>query len=198
MTDTEIKITPIRLATIELRIRGTAPLIQHAWSKKGRDMLRMSAAERRKIPKTERNPEEEAKAATYFTSDGTYAIPAMGVKSAMIAVAHKDLGFPKTVIRKAVRFHTSEEIPMEASDPLIREDIVRVGNQQADIRYRPEFRDWAAVIRISYDTEALNPQDLVNLVDRAGFAVGLGEWRPERDGEFGTFEVDREFGVKQV
>ena len=34
-------------------------------------------------------------------------------------------------------------------DPIMREDMVRVGMGTADIRYRAEFRDWSALLRIS-------------------------------------------------
>jgi hypothetical protein len=29
----------------------------------------------------------------------------------------------------------------------------------------------------------------MNLLNTAGFAVGVGEWRPEKDGQYGMFRV---------
>ncbi len=37
---------------------------------------------------------------------------------------------------------------------------------------------------------------MIDLVDRAG-NVGLGEWRPERDGTFGTFYVSRHISDRE-
>ena len=183
-------IQAINLRRATVQIRGTAPLIQHAWNEKSKEMLRMTAAERRKVPKVGRNPEAEGLAATYWCEDGGYGIPAMAVKSAMIEAAHKDTGLARTTVRKALRFRTAGVLPMECCEPTLREDIVRVGINQTDIRYRPEFAEWGAKISFDYDADLLTIGDVVNLTNRAGFSVGIGEWRPEKNGENGTFEVD--------
>ena len=189
-------IQPVVMRTASLWIKGTTPLIQHAWSKKALEMIRMTAAERRKVPKTGRDPISEGKNAAYVDEDGNFGIPAMAVKCAMIEVAHKDIGLPKTLVRKALRFQSCGVIPMECDHPIIREDIVRVGNGATDLRYRPEFRKWSANIKFNYDADLLSIQDVLNLVDRAGFSVGIGEWRPEKNGEYGTFEVDRSLPIQ--
>ena len=185
-----VLIQAVNLRRATIHIKGTAPLIQHSWSEKSKDMLRMTAAERRKVPKKARNPEAEFLAATCWCADGSYGIPAMAVKSAMIEVAHKDAGLPKTTVRKALRFRVAGVIPMECSEPKMREDIVRIGNNQSDIRYRPEFEEWGAEISFDYDADLLTIQDVINLTNRAGFSVGIGEWRPEKNGEHGTFDED--------
>ena len=30
---------------------------------------------------------------------------------------------------------------------------------------------------------------IINLINMGGFSNGVGEWRPEKDGQFGTFHV---------
>lgn len=190
-TEAPLLITPVNLTKLSFWVTGTSPLITHNWSEKSLRMLRMTAAERRKVPKTGRDPKKEAMSAAYYTENGNYGIPAMAVKSAMIEVAHKDTGLAKTVVRKALRFRKAGVIEMECNEPRIREDIVRVGAGQTDIRYRPEFSEWSANIEMHFDSDLLSENDVLNLVDRAGFSVGIGEWRPEKNGEFGTFEVDR-------
>ena len=191
-----VLIQAVNLRRATIYIKGTAPLIQHSWNEKSKEMLRMTAAERRKIPKTARNPEAEFLAATCWCEDGQYGIPAMAVKSAMIEVAHKDAGLPKTTVRKALRFKNAGIIPMQCSEPKMREDIVRIGNNQTDIRYRPEFENWGAEISFDYDADLLTIHDVINLTNRAGFSVGIGEWRPEKNGEHGTFEVDTDKPTK--
>jgi len=73
----------------------------------------------------------------------------------------------------------------------MREDMVRVGMGVADIRYRPQFDPWAAKVRIAFNAAAISPEQIANLLDIAGFGVGVGEWRPEKDGSFGRFHVSR-------
>lgn len=200
-----LKIQKVQQSEVSLTIKGTSPLIVHAWSKKALNMLRLTPAERRKVAKQARDPEAEAFGSCYYMDDGeTYAIPLTAIKAALIGAAHKDLGLPKTEVLKALFIRqedSSGNIPLELDDdPTIREDIVRVGMNQTDIRYRCEFFPWSTRVKLIVDTTVLNDQDVVNLINRAGFSVGIGEWRPQKGGEFGRFEVDvnESFNVVRV
>ncbi|MCP4101198.1 MAG: hypothetical protein GY750_07210 [Lentisphaerae bacterium] len=177
-------------------------MIQHSWSEKSLKMLRMTAAERKKQPKLERTPEEDAEAATYRTDDGEYGVPILAFKAAMISAAHKDLGIEKTVVRKSLfipPIYGARNIArMETDAPTIREDLVRIGAGTTDIRYRPMFDNWAVKMVIQIDSDLLTEQDVVNLINRAGFSVGVGEWRPEKGGEFGRFELDLSHPIKII
>ena len=73
----------------------------------------------------------------------------------------------------------------------MREDIVRVGMGSADLRFRPVYDPWAINLRVTYDADLLNAETIFNLFERAGFGIGLGEWRPEKGGEWGRFRVAR-------
>ena len=59
------------------------------------------------------------------------------------------------------------------------------------IAYRPEFLEWGARLRIRFNPNAISAEQIVNLVEIAGFAVGVGDWRPEKAGQHGMFTVDR-------
>ena len=194
-----IQVQPISVALITIGIRGTSPLIQHQWSEKAKRQLRMTAAERRKEPKVARDRDAEATAAAYTTADGAFGIPLLAFKTALISAAHKDIGLEKTMVRKSLFIHDADGsgvLHMERDDPIIREDMVRVGAGSADMRYRPEFRNWRASITMEVDIEKLDEKNIVNLVNRAGFGVGICEWRPEKGGEFGRFEIDPSVVVK--
>jgi hypothetical protein len=146
-----------------------------------------------------RFPEAEAKDATYVTSSGVYGIPGMAFKSALVAAAHKDIGIEKTLVRKALFLVTDDAgnvLPIECAEPVVREDMVRVGVGAADMRYRPEFREWSCWITLEVDSQLLQQNDILALVDRAGFGVGICEWRPEKGGEYGRFKVDEKAGVE--
>ena len=58
--------------------------------------------------------------------------------------------------------------------------------------------DWGAIFKISVDISKLSIQDVITLTDNAGFSVGIGDWRPERGGEFGRFTVDTSVPVEQL
>ena len=71
----------------------------------------------------------------------------------------------------------------------MREDVCRVGMGTADLRYRGQFDPWGVKVRVEINTAVISAEQVVNLFALAGFAVGVGEWRPERNGEYGRFRV---------
>lgn len=187
------KLKPIKKVRVRMRIVGTSPLIQHAWDEKSKQMMRDKHAGKKSKNREVRDPQGEGERAAYYTEDGKYGIPAMALKSAVIGAAHKDIGVEKTLVRKALFLECKDRnsvLVMDCDEPEIREDCVRVGMGSTDLRYRPYFYRWAVDVAWEVDQELLTVDDLVNLVNRAGFGVGIGEWRPEKGGDYGRFEVD--------
>jgi len=191
-----VRLQEIKTARNRLTICGTTPMLQHAWDHKAIEMIEAKKMGKKTKDREACDPEREFKAATYFTPEGEYGIPLLALKSAIINAAHKDLGIEKTLVRKAlfIRSPNLEMIlPMAKGTPppKMRKDMVRVGAGSADVRYRPQFDEWKVTFDVEYDTDLLQLDDLVNLINRAGFGVGIGEWRPEKNGEYGRFEVLR-------
>lgn len=188
-----VTLKPINVRDISFTIIGKSPLVQHKWSEKAKRMMAEKQAGKKTKVREARNPEEEFEAATYRDSKGNYGIPVTALKASLINAAHKDIGIEKTLVRKAFFipcYDSNGVLPMEADDPFMREDMVRVGMGSADIRYRPQFDNWSVDVNAEYDSDMLTPEDIANLINRAGFGVGLNEMRPEKGGDFGRFEVD--------
>ncbi len=195
-----ISLKPIARAKMTFGIRGTSPIIMHQWSEKAKSMMRDKQQAGKKTRERElRKPEDEAEAATYRTESGDVGIPAMAFKSSILTAAHKDIGIEKTLVRKALFLICKDPGLViafsECDEPIVREDMVRVGMGAADLRYRPEFRNWKCVVELEIDAELLQAGDVLALIGRAGFGVGLCEWRPEKGGEFGRYEVDPDMPV---
>lgn len=191
---TVVQLKPINVLKLRVSIESTSPLIQHKWSEKALRAMREKGGGKKTKDRSQRDPEAEAKAATYLTEKGEHGIPLLALKGAIIEAAHKDIGIEKTLVRKALFIRAPDAslvIPIKAPKPTVREDSVRVGMGKADLRYRPQFDSWSAVLDIDYDADLLQPADIANLIDRAGFGVGICEWRPEKGGEFGRFRVKR-------
>lgn len=188
-----VTLKPIETKVLKLTIVGTSKMVQHKWSEKALRMIRERKMGKKTREREVCDPQKEAEAATHRTADGRYGIPVSAVKSCIINAAHKDLGIDKTLVRKSFFILCKDPdgvLPMKCKEPKLREDSVRVGMGASDLRYRPEFQEgWECDLEIQYDTSNLQPADLVNLINRAGFGVGLLEWRPEKGGDFGRFKV---------
>ena len=195
---TGCEIKGIDKRNVTFRIVGTSPLIQHQWGAKAKLMMLEKKQGKKTKTRTICDPEAECIEATYRTDNGEYGVPLTAIKGSIICAAHNDLGIPKTLVMKALFIpcdDSKEILSMECSEPVMREDTVRIGPGSADLRYRPEFREWSVVVKCEIDAGLLQVKDLLTLVDRAGFGVGIGEWRPEKKGDKGRFKVDPTFPV---
>jgi len=194
----KVILKPVNRCVLSCTIKSVTPMIQHKWSEKAKEMMRLKHAGKKTKSREVRDPEAEFREAAYLTDDGQFGLPGMGFKAALITAAHKDIGVEKTLVRKALFLRSSDSdkiLPMECDEPVMREDCVRVGAGSADLRYRPQFDSWKCHIEIEVDADLLTDADVINLINRAGFGVGIGEMRPEKGGEYGRFEVDSDSPV---
>lgn len=122
---------------------------------------------------------------------GRFGFPACAFKASAI-----DAGYQQGVIAKKTTargaFHILGEYAVIEGIPEMREDMVQIGgiSKVADIRYRPEFKTWSTTLTIRYNKMSITPEQIMNLLNYGGFANGVGEWRPSRDGSFGTYHVE--------
>lgn len=174
---------------IEITVQGTSPLITHAWSEKAKKMMRDKQQGKASAGKENKDPQKEMEGALYRTRDGKPGIPAISFKNAAVT-ACTSLGkstISKVMARQA--FHVLGDILPIEGDFHCREDMVRVGMGTADIRYRPCWNEWKVTLRVQYNARVISAEQLVNLFNIAGFAVGVCEWRPECNGQNGCFRV---------
>lgn len=93
------------------------------------------------------------------------------------------------IVPNQYRYEPMVEIHSDA--PILREDMVRVGMGSADIRYRAEFRNWYVDLTVAFNKNGqYSAEQVVNLLNAGGYACGVGEWRPEKDGQYGMFHVE--------
>lgn len=187
-----IVLERIARQTCYIDIKGTSPLIVHAWSEKAKHEMREKQTKGAKAKKELKDPQSDFEQSMYRFDDGGHGFPATAFKSATIGGARSFEGVTMTQLRPALFFQgegPQQLIRLSCSEPIMREDMVRVGMGTADIRYRAQYDDWAATLCITYNPRIITAESVVALVDAGGMG-GIGEWRPEKGtGTFGTFEV---------
>ena len=169
-----------------LTLVGDSPLIVHAWSEKAKRQMLDKQMKKATKAKEAKDPEADYEACFYRTEAGGYGFPAIGVKASMIS-ACRFADMKMTAARGA--FHIDAEMLEVIGEPRMREDMVRVGMGTADIRYRPEFPAWRVPVTIKFNSGVVSAEQIANLLNIAGFGVGIGEWRPEKNGSYGRFHV---------
>jgi hypothetical protein len=192
-TTQTLELPPIDIRIVKLTVVGDSPLIMHRWSEKARQQMRDKQMGKAATKKEFKNPDADFEEATYHLPSGGYGFPAVAFKASAVDAATQLSGVTKTYLRGA--FHTIGEpspdgqlVPIEG-ERTMREDMVRIGMGTADIRYRPEFWPWRALLVVRYNAKSLSLEQLVHLFNQGGFSTGIGEWRPQKDGNNGMFTI---------
>ncbi len=172
---------------VDIHLVGDSPLICHAWSKKAKEEMLAKQMKKAKTAKEAKNPERDYQESLYHMPGGGYGFPAVAFKSAAVDACSYIDGLTKVEARGA--FHIVGDMVPILGEPQRREDMVRINGTTADIRYRGEFREWSTSFLVRLNVNVISVEQLLNLFATAGFAIGVGEWRPQRDGSFGMFRV---------
>lgn len=183
-----IELPKLNIVHANLNIVGDSPLIVHRWSEKAKKEILDKQMKKAKGKKEAKSPERDYEESLYHLEGGKYGFPAIAFKAAAVnACSHID-GVTKVEARGA--FHVVGEMVEIEGEPNPREDMVRVGMGVADIRYRGEFKEWRCKLFIRYNSNVISAEQIANLFNTAGFAIGIGEWRPQKNGCYGMFHVE--------
>ena len=213
----EIKALDIR--EIPIRIVGDTPLIVHAWSEKAKRMMleaqmKATKTKGKEIRRpavdfigslywlegepeiTDETTDDEAKElfAKAVANGAKWGFPVTAIKQAANSTAFR-LGWVKNMmqLRGAYFLKTKwgENAEIEGSVPEMREDMVKIGMGTADLRYRGEFKNWHMDLILEYNASgAMTLEQIMNCISAGGYTCGIGEWRPEKDGNFGKYHIE--------
>lgn len=198
----QVQIDRINAETLRIPIIGTSPLICHRFSEKAKRQM-LDAMQGRKSPKVAKDPEADYQGAFYRFADGGFGLPSIAFKSATIGGARFYAGVTMTELRQFLFFRgevgiDGQQLFRIEGEPRMREDVVRVKRGGTDLRYRPEWPEWSTVLTVVYVKSALTRNSVLSLIDAGGMGVGVGEWRPEKKGDFGCYAIDQERAVEVV
>lgn len=206
-----IEIRHIQIKKATVHIVGDTPLIMHAWSEKAkREMLEKQMKVTKTKSRDAKNPVEDFIRSMYWLSPmpeemtmeafeeaisngARFGFPITAFKQAAISAAYR-MGWAKDKMSMRGAFFIdgdeNQMLEIKSDAPIMREDMVKVGMGTADIRYRGEFRNWSADINISFNENGqYSLEQIINIINAGGYVCGVGEWRPERDGQYGMFHV---------
>ncbi len=193
------------MKTIEFRLVGLTPLIIH----NGRladpldEYVKAIAKISRIRNKTEADYEEMARLeweGGLYIRDDRIGIPGINLRASIVGPGGAARQSKKgKEAGKALRF--SEFYPLlynrqELNYKRLWEDAkfrhrtkVSVG-RSAVIRTRPIFEEWTLEGELQYSPDFADRDDVIHWLNVAGVEVGLGDWRPQKHGPYGTFSVE--------
>jgi hypothetical protein len=193
----------VGIKTIEVTLQGRkgSPLVIHAFAEKAKQEIRDKQQKKAKQVKEQRNPEEEFLAARYVDEQGRECAPITTLKKSIITAATAFDDVTKVGLRQAIFVDSiaapgAPFIPIEKHDgsPAVgnmREDAVTIGINTRGLTYRPEYPEWRLRVKIEYNPRIVSEEQLLALIDQAGWGVGICEGRPERSSALGWGRFER-------
>lgn len=212
-----VEIPQLSKKTIQVKIVGKSALIVHAWSAKAVRMMLDKQMGKASAGREKKDPLADFQGSLYYLPNKQgFGLPAPAFKAAIVTAAN-DVGMKMTETKRSI--HVNSYLVPIIAEPLdkadftdydheylaklkfehkhgcsMRCDMVRLESGVADIRFRGQFPKWGAVLEIEYNERVITAEQVVNLVNCAGYGCGVGEWRPSspqvRSGEYGRFEVE--------
>lgn len=214
-----VQIAKLEKKTIHIKLIGDTPLIMHAWSEKPKKMM-LDAQQGKKKGKVKeyRNPvrefidsmywlegypelsenatEEECEKAfeDAIKNGAKFGFPANAFKMAGNSAAYRAGLVKNQMGLRAAYFITpniGEFVEIHSDPPVMREDMVTLNGSSADLRYRGEFQNWWCEFDVTYSPQfGFDLNSIISVIDMGGMACGVGEWRVEKDGDFGRYHVE--------
>jgi hypothetical protein len=203
-----VQVPSLNIQRLFIRVVGDSSLISHAWSAKSKRMMLDAQMKRARGPKAAKDPFRDFVESLYWLDEANYAPPSeVTTETWNDVVRAARFGMPSTAFKSAIvdaatfldthtkvalrgSLHLVGEMVHIIGSPTIREDTVRIGMGTADLRYRAEFLTWSAMLTIDHNPNVISTQQIAHLVNVAGFACGIGDWRPGRDGSHGRFRAE--------
>ena len=188
----------------QVRIQGIAPMIQH--SSIGVDSKHPANVEKAELTKKKaanRTAQEESRIASLDTIMGFWldgndrpTVPSTAIRACLETAARKlkqggQVREGLTVVSTEFEYDEARYgTTLEQLAETTQFRTVVVVQRQRIIRTRPQFDlPWAVTFRLDTDADLVDQAQLRSWLDIAGRRIGLGDWRPEKSGTHGRFEV---------
>jgi len=173
---------------VEVEITGTTPLLMNSPKAMIEDMTKTSRKTTQQY-----DPDVEAEKVAYRTQDNELYIPAEAIKGCLVgAASYKKFGkyAAKPIIAGGVII-TPSQIELGTKDYEI--DLRTVVIQKSRVvKARPVLGEWKVKFIISYDDTLIGDSEMIKpILEEAGKRVGLLDFRPQKLGNFGMFEVTK-------
>lgn len=180
------------METIHVKLNGLSPILMNNPTSMVRGQG--DSLSRKVIP----SPEEEAQIKRYLLPDGNFYVPAIAVRSSMLlgARGYRIGRRPAREILSAAVILTDEVFPIfRDGKPIpgteysieIRRAVVQ---RQGVMRARPRIDlPWELECIFGFNSQLANLEQVRTAMGNAGQIIGLLDYRPERSGWFGRFEV---------
>ncbi len=188
----KVKFKVLNIGKLKLTVVGKTPYMPEPM-----DMAVLERYNKKKskqiYDKDDISEEDKAKEKYYFTSDNKKGIPARAFYNSMIRASSylfdkKDGGMRN--IKEGVNI-IGDILPLTYKKEVQLTHWGRTSGMTKAPRkiIRNSFEDWSVELKIEYNQEQLSAEHIINTLNWAGFHIGVGAFRKEKTGTFGSFGI---------
>jgi hypothetical protein len=183
------------MKTYRVEITGTTALLQHRFGEQA-EVEGAKAARAMNIKEEE--PRAAAEKAAYRAQDGTLYLPGAAIARLLreAGAAHKQRGSRRSIkyIVPAAVLVAEDAITLHNGAPLTAFEVdsrpVTIPATKGRImRHRPRLDAWQATFTLEVNDDLLPVEVIHQLLTEGGTGIGVGDFRPERGGPFGRFQI---------
>jgi len=196
------------MKSFSVTIEGVSGLIQHRFSEQSEGEV--GAATRTVgIGHSRGTPREQAEHGAYRHPDGTLYHPgaAIGRLLRESGSNHKVKGSRKSVkflvpaailvLDDTISLHQPGNVDSKITDYEVdSRPVVIPATKGRVMRHRPRLDKWAMTFNLEVDDELLPPDFAYQLLSEGGKRLGIGDYRVERGGPFGRFQITNWVEIK--
>jgi len=192
MKTEQVNIKAIQIGVLKLKIIGTSPFLP--------EPMDMAVLEKYNKIKSKQNytkddlsEEEKVKAKFYYTEDGKEGILARAFYNSMIRASSYLFDIKQGGMRNIKEGITvkGDVLPIQYKSKKVLTHWGRTSGMKGSPRkiMRNAYYDWTVDLTIEYNKSNLSAEQIINVLNWAGFHIGVGGFRKEKTGNFGAFHV---------
>jgi len=193
MAEQKISLKKLETGTIVVKIVGDSPYMPEPM-----DMAVLEKYNKIKskqsYTKDDISEEEKVKVKFYYTEDEQFGIPARAIYNSMIRASSYLFDIKQGGMRNIKEGVTvvGDILPLKFKKQKVVTHWGRTSGMKGSPRkiMRNAFEDWSVEVTIQFNKANLSAEQIINVLNWAGFHIGVGGFRKEKTGNFGAFHID--------
>jgi hypothetical protein len=179
----------MQIDSFEVTISGISPLMVNRFHEAAQAEATSGVHSQARDPLT---PDQDSEGRLYRLPDGNCYFPAENLRQSMITAAgrHKIGRRAASTDAAAALSILPDAMPLEGDWHTDSRAVVIPATKGRVTRHRPMFDKWSITCTLQVVSSMFDTNLARRVLDDSGLFVGLGDFRPQKKGPFGRFQVD--------